>query len=300
MRKICGSGENYLNFSKMSGHGNDFIVIDNMAGTFDVQWPVFARKVCERRRSIGADGVLLLGKDDHADFSLRIFNADGSEAEMCGNGARCAAAFALESEIADSPMTFHTLAGDIIALVDKEDISIKLMDVKKTEGNRIVTVRKGTVIPLYYIEVGVPHAVILMKDLQESSILKGPLMAVHAEDIVDLGREVRFHSVFSPRGANVDFVEIINSDRIRVRTYERGVEGETLACGTGIIASAVTASLMADKKTEALTVEVPGGELEVRFQDQGSFFSDVWLAGKISWIYEGVTPLFKEQEWQER
>lgn len=294
MKMMWHSEPGYLAFSKMSGHGNDFIVVDNMSGEFDIAWYLCARQWCERRRSIGADGILVLEPSDQADFNLRIFNADGSEAEMCGNGARCAAAFALERNIADSPLKFETLAGIIEALVDEKNVSIKLTDVQKSEGGRIITLERGRVVPFHFIDSGVPHAVIFMKDAEDASVLKGPLMAIRDDDIREIGREVRFHSLFSPRGANVDFVEIVGPDRIRVRTYERGVEGETLACGTGIVASAIAAAMIGGTTVESLTVEVAGGELSVRFRDQNSYYSDVWLSGEISWVYEGLAPLHEE------
>ena len=189
----------------MSGTGNDFIVIDSFHQPIDIDYAQFARKYCARKVSVGADGVLVLGPGDGAvDFTYRIFNADGTEAEMCGNGARCAAAFAVERSIAGRHMRFKTLAGIVEARVNPEDVSIRMTEPHGLHKDIAITA-EGREAVVQHINTVVPHAIWFTSEIENY-----PVDA--------LGRDVRTHPFFSPAGTNVDFVQVMESGGIRVRT----------------------------------------------------------------------------------
>ncbi|MEA3224242.1 MAG: diaminopimelate epimerase [Thermodesulfobacteriota bacterium] len=265
--------EKSISFTKMSGHGNDFIVIDNSQGDRTMEWKKCAQKWCRRRTGVGADGLLLIEQSDIADFNLRIFNADGSEAEMCGNGARCAAAFAFDRKIASHQMRFGTVAGIIKASVDGIDVSIKMTDPGQVREDIKLNI-EGKDLSVCSINTGVPHTILFTDDIEHIPV-------------GGIGQKVRFHQEFEPEGTNVDFVEIIGPGKIRVRTYERGVEAETLACGTGAAASVIVCAMCKDIGDPPIDVVMPGGTLIVDFQRQGDRFRDVWLKGKVDWVYRG-------------
>lgn len=276
------SGTNVpVHFYKMSGHGNDFILIDNRDGNPPLNWNAAAREWCSRRTSIGADGILLIGWDSDSDFSLRIFNADGSEAEMCGNGARCAAWYAVDRGIAGEVMTFRTLAGEIRARVEGLQAAIRLTD--PTLSKDAVSLSLGEeVLEAYSVNTGVPHAVIFRDDLS----------AMSSEELHRLGRRIRFHEAFAPAGTNVDFVEVAGPGLIRARTYERGVEGETLACGTGAAASAVASVAQGKIDGPPVAVDMPGGRLFIDFTGKGEQINDLWLKGDVKPLFRGeILPL---------
>ena len=260
----------------MSGHGNDFIIIDNSSGDISKSWSERASVWCRRHISIGADGLLIIEPSSTADFRLRIFNADGSEAEMCGNGARCAAAFASRNDIAKSRMTMETEAGIVGATVQDNVAAIQLTNPSSPEDQDLLDI-DGESIPFYFINSGVPHTVIFREGVAE----------IPANEVARSGRAVRIHPAFEPAGTNVDFVEVIEPGRIRVRTYERGVEEETLACGTGAVASAIISSRFKGAGDSPIQVEMPGGILIVDFKNRGNSFEDVWLKGKVEFVYEG-------------
>jgi diaminopimelate epimerase len=259
-------------FTKMSGTGNDFIVINNMQGEFALDWSAFAARYCPRRTAVGADGVLILEACDEADFNYRILNADGSEAEMCGNGARCAALFAFHDKIAGDHMRFKTLAGIIEARVNTDDVSIRMTDpfdlqkdIRLVIGNDLHLV--------HFINTGVPHTIVFADSL--STI-----------PVEELGRAVRMHEYFSPAGTNVDFVEISHAGHVNVRTYERGVEAETLACGTGAVAAAIISAYVKNVPPPVY-VTMPGGELKIDFTLERESVADVWLSGPVVTVYTG-------------
>ncbi len=283
-----------VHFSKMSGHGNDFIILDNRQGLPVSDWPVFAEYLCDRRRSIGADGVLLIESSNQADFRLRIYNADGSEADMCGNGARCAALYALCKKIAPPSMTMETGAGAIKAIVDGDHVSIKLAAVVEVHPPSILSMEGAEPVRVYAIDSGVPHAIVFTGNPPEGMAFGVPLKEVAPSVIHQLGQELRHHSRWGDQGSNVDFVEIIDRRRISVRTYERGVEGETRACGTGAAASAFAARETGAVTGETVAVEMPGGELSVSFQEGSDRGLEAWLAGKVVRAFEGVLALEEE------
>jgi diaminopimelate epimerase len=263
-----------MEFTKMSGTGNDFIVIDSFHRSFDIDWPRFARTYCPRKISVGADGVLVLSPSDVADFTYRIFNADGSEAEMCGNGARCAAAFAVERGIAGSSMRFKTLAGIVEARVNPDDVSIRVTDPHSLEKDISIAVDDRDCI-VHHVNTGVPHTIWFTDEIDTLPVN-------------ELGKAVRAHPRFSPAGTNVDFVQALGKDRIRVRTYERGVEAETLACGTGAVASAVISHAAGQVEARSIRVDMPGGTLYIEFTSRNGDYTDVWLTGEVSFVYNGT------------
>lgn len=267
------SAENrVLPFTKMSGTGNDFMVINNMQGRFALDWSTFAARYCPRRTSVGADGVLILEQSAEADFNYRIFNADGSEAEMCGNGARCAALFAFKQNIAGEHMYFKTLAGIIEARVDSGDVSIRMTEPFGLKKDICLDVASGRHIA-HFINSGVPHTVIFTDSLATTSV-------------DDLGRAIRMHEYFSPAGTNVNFVQVTGDSQILVRTYERGVEAETLACGTGAVASAIISAYVKNVHPP-VHVTMPGGELQIDFTLENESVSNVWLGGAVDTVYTG-------------
>ncbi|HHO77049.1 MAG TPA: diaminopimelate epimerase [Deltaproteobacteria bacterium] len=266
-----------LPFTKMSGTGNDFIMINNMHRAYTLDWSGFAARYCTRRSSVGADGVIIIEHSAEADFNFRIFNADGSEAEMCGNGARCAALFAFEQKVAGTHMSFNTLAGIIEARVNTHDVSIRMTDPHTLHKDILLDMGTDQYC-VDFINTGVPHTVVFTEDL--SSI-----------PVQELGRAIRIHEHFSPAGTNVNFVQIIGDGHIRVRTYERGVESETLACGTGAVASALISNLVKHVPGPPVHVHMPGGELQIDFLIKDTHFSDVWLRGCVDNVYTGNIPL---------
>jgi len=263
-----------LRFTKMNGAGNDFVLIDNRAGNVHLNRDQIAT-LCNRHRGIGADGILLLEKpSNRADFRMRYFNADGGEAEMCGNGARCFARFANKVAGAQDKISFETLAGVISAQLNGDLVTLQMteptdlrLNVKLPVGGRNRTVN--------FVNSGVPHVVI-------------PVSRI---DDVDVGREgapIRYHEMFSPKGANVNFIEKRGDWKIAVRTYERGVEDETLACGTGVVASAIIFAASENINGPVGVLVRGGDELQVGFEKTEMQFRNVTLTGPADFIFEGT------------
>ena len=265
-----------VKFVKMAGAGNDFIVIDNRTPVLADGLAEFARVHCRRRFDVGADGVILIEPSTATDFRMRIFNADGSEAEMCGNGSRCVARFAFTRGIAGRTMSFETLAGTIKAQVGGDRVTIGMGEVGAVAAPATVSAL-GQDWTVHSVEAGVPHAIVFVEDVEEVPV-------------GELGAAIRTHSHFAPRGTNVNFVQLVGGNRIRVRTYERGVEAETLACGTGSIASAVVSHERKGVQGPPIEVEVRGGLLKVDFRKQDGRARDVRLTGDAVFVYEGELP----------
>ena len=260
-------------FWKMEATGNDFIVIDNRDRIISDRKEA-AIRLCNRKKGIGADGLILIEEAEGADFFMRIFNPDGSEAEMCGNGARCAARFAYLKGIAGKICHFKTLSGIIEAKIDGEDVKIKMTDpskFRKISGIKIDE-ENHSEFEGYYINTGVPHFVIFSSNLESISVKR-------------IGSKIRFNRIFHPLGTNVDFVETENK-RIKIRTYERGVEDETLSCGTGAAASAIVASIVKNL-SPPISVLTRGGEVKVWFQKKEGKIYNVFLEGKANKVYKG-------------
>lgn len=266
--------EKGIPFSKLNGSGNDFLLIDNRRGILrGVDLPGFVGKVCDRSRSIGADGVIFIEKSRKADFRWRFFNADGSRAEMCGNGGRCAARFAVERNIARTTLGFETDAGLIRAEVKGRRVKLQMTPPRGLALSKSLTLR-GRKITYSFLDTGVPHAVLFVPDLSKI-------------DLEGTGQGIRTHRVFAPRGTNVDFVRVRNGE-VRIRTYERGVEGETLACGTGAVAAGILSAVHGYVRPP-VAVRTRGGEvLIVHFDPEKDGFGEVYLEGDTSWSCDGV------------
>lgn len=259
-----------IDFFKMTGSGNDFVVINNLSGELKAEdLPELARKICRRGLSLGADGLILIEPSYRADFYFRYLNADGSYAEMCGNGGRCVARFAYLKGIAGPKMSFDTLAGIITAEVIGPRVKLKMTPPTDLKIDYPLDV-SGKTLTVSSINTGVPHVVVFVDD-------------VEAVDVEGLGREIRYHPHYQPAGTNADFVQVVGPSKIIMRTYERGVEGETLACGTGACASAlVTAEKgLADWP---ISVQTRGGEILTIHYEEG----DIFLEGEARVICEGI------------
>lgn len=263
-----------IEFFKMSGSGNDFILIDNRNQSLDVgDITDFVKDVCMRKVSVGADGLIIIENSDRADFRWRFFNADGSEVEMCGNGGRCAARFATIKRIAKENLSFETQAGIIDAEVRGDVVKLRLTDPHRMRVNFSIQI-DDQLSEVSFINTGVPHVVRFVKNLD-------------LFDVFTVGRKIRYHSEFQPAGTNANFVEAKDGKKIRVRTYERGVEDETLACGTGAVASALISSAKGLVESP-VDVRVQSGEsLKIYFSKTDSGFKDIYLEGKAKVVYEG-------------
>ncbi len=264
-------------FSKLSGSGNDFILVDNREGIVPEE-ALFetARRLCRRKFSVGADGFIALELAESADFRWRFYNADGSSAEMCGNGGRCAARFAAARGIAGERLCFETLAGIIQAEVRGARVKLELPPPGEFQADREIPLDTGSV-RASCINTGVPHVVVCVDDLE-------------GVDVADLGRRIRFHPLFEPAGTNVNFIRRMDGNRIAMRTYERGVEGETLACGTGALASACTGSHVWSLASPVDVLTRGGEVLTVHFTREpgNGRFNHLFLEGETIWVYDGT------------
>ena len=263
-----------LRFTKMNGAGNDFVMIDNRAGDVRLR-PEQIVRICDRHSGVGADGILLLEKGSNgADFRMRYYNRDGGEAEMCGNGARCFARFANKVANAPAKVSFQTPAGLIRGDLHGELVTLHMSDPKDLQLGIDLTAN-GAQEHVHFVNSGVPHVVV-------------PVAKVEDVDVRKRGRALRRHEKFSPAGANANFIEKAGPKKILVRTYERGVEDETLACGTGVVASALI--FAASEKVDGpigVTVR-SGSELSVDFKRAGDKFTSVTLTGPAEFAFEGT------------
>ncbi len=263
-----------LQFAKMTGAGNDFIVIDDRGNTIGNDARELAKQLCRRRVSVGADGLILVVPSERSDFRMRYFNADGSEADMCGNGGRCVAKYACEKGIAGRKMSFESRSGLHEAEI-LEDGGVRL---KMTEPRALLMDNHvqliGKMYSVHRINTGVPHAVCEVVGLDEFPV-------------IDVGRLLRFYSDYMPEGTNSDFVEVTGEHSLSLRTYERGVEDETLACGTGAVASALTMAVAGKVKPPVQVLTRGGATLTIDFYMSDLGFSGVTLAGGAEIVYEG-------------
>jgi len=265
---------NPIPFYKMSGAGNDFIVIDNRNQfVSDKDLSGFIAGVCRRKMSAGADGLILIEASDRFDFRWRFFNSDGSKAEMCGNGARCAARFAHVTGIAGTTLSFETEAGVVSARIAGTSVKVKMPDPSDLRlayplklSDRSLTINS--------INTGVPHVVVMVEQVADI-------------DVATLGREIRLHGAFAPAGTNANFVQRREGNSIEIRTYERGVEDETLACGTGAIASAVISAHHFEMNSPVAVKTRSGVYLTIHFDAQGDRFSNIYMEGDARIIYTG-------------
>lgn len=264
-----------LSFTKMQGAGNDFVVIDNRDHQINLD-PGQIRRLCDRRFGIGADGLILLDPSPEAGFDGRMIyhNSDGSRGEMCGNGARCFTAFALARGLGrDGAVRFVTDAGPMAATVREGLITIQMTPPAGLRLNEEVSLKSGPAV-VHFLNTGVPHVVKFVEDIS-------------TVDIPAEGAELRHHPHFAPKGANANFAEVGRGDAIRIRTYERGVEDETLACGTGVTATAIVAHLVKGVE-RPVNIQVAGGDfLQVDFQRENETIQNVTLTGPAAVVFEG-------------
>jgi diaminopimelate epimerase len=266
-----------LRFTKMNGAGNDFILFDNRTGDIDLDRHQIAH-LCDRHRGIGADGVLLLEKPtNRSDFRMRYFNADGGEAEMCGNGARCFARFADKVGGQKEKISFETPAGVIFAELKGDLVTLRMTEPTDLRFNVDLPMAAENKI-VHFVNSGVPHVVI-------------PVAKIEDADVRRDGAAIRYHKMFSPNGTNVNFIEKRGPNKIAIRTYERGVEDETLACGTGIVASALIFAASEDCEGPVTVLARGGDELQVGFEKLDTGFRNVTLTGPAEFVFEGTIDL---------
>ena len=261
-----------VEFHKMVASGNDFVVVDNRKKV--VKNPKrFTQEVCPQHTSVGADGVLLLENSRKNAFKMRIINSDGSEAEACGNGFRCIALYAKKKLGFPNRFHFDSISGTIEAAVEKNKICVGLAKPKGLKKRAEIQVL-GHRLHYSFLNTGVPHVVIFVEGLSKV-------------DVKSLGRAIRKHKAFAPKGTNVNFVEVKSRKEIQIRTYERGVEDETLACGTGSTASAIISSLLGYTKSPVRVKTKSGEVLTVHFTIKGTQIQNVKLEGTAKAVYEG-------------
>jgi diaminopimelate epimerase len=262
-----------LEFAKMNGAGNDFVLIDNRSQGLKLTLEQVVR-LCDRHRGVGADGLIILenSRTGKADWAWKFYNNDGSVGEMCGNGARCFGRYVQKKTGSNKDFSFETEAGIITARFKGELVTVNLTSPTDLQLNETLPLSAGGQ-TVHSINTGVPHAVLFVPDADKAMVMQ-------------LGPEIRRHARFAPKGTNVNFVQVLGRNRIRVRTFERGVEGETLACGTGVTASALISSRV-HSFSSPVTVQVQGGDLlEVSFAAIKEDFSDVRLTGPAEFVFE--------------
>lgn len=261
-----------LTFTKMNGAGNDFVMVDNRDLRYDLDRVAIAR-LCDRHRGVGADGLIAVEPaQGDADFRMRYYNADGGEADMCGNGARCFARFASRISGQTGVVRFETQAGIIAAKLHHGMVELAMSAPKDLVLGAKFSV-DGEPLTVHFVNTGVPHAVVFVEDLEKVDVLR-------------LGAALRYHEHFKPKGTNANFVSRRDGD-LAIRTYERGVEGETLACGTGVVASALIQN-QTGGTASPVGVWVKGGDrLEVGFVREGGSYRDVTLTGPADFVFDG-------------
>jgi diaminopimelate epimerase len=271
-----------IKFTKISAAGNDFILVDNRRKVMPKDLPKVIQRWCDRKYGIGADGVILLEDTPRADFRMRYFNSDGSAAAMCGNGGRSVARFACVLQAAGKKMQFETDAGLIRAEILKSGVRLYMSEPRECHLDFTLRVEKKEFF-ISSIDTGVPHAVVFVTDIARA-------------DVQGLGRMIRLHRHFAPAGTNVNFVQVKDEHTILVRTYERGVEDETLACGTGATASAIIAGLRGLARSPVRCMTRGGDMLKISFSinESGDFLSpvsDVQLEGPAEIVFSGEVAL---------
>jgi diaminopimelate epimerase len=257
-----------LKFYKYQGTGNDFVIVDNFQGNVNLSNDQIAH-ICDRKFGIGADGLMLLEKSNKYDFEMKYYNADGNLGSMCGNGGRCIVKFAYDINLIDEHAMFLAVDGVHEARIDKEGIvSLEMNDV-----DALIKIDNSTC----ELNTGSPHYVSFVND-------------VSALDVFKSGREIRYNDAYSKDGINVNFVAI-DGEHLKIRTYERGVENETLSCGTGVTAAAIAAFNLGLIKSKLVTVKAMGGNLTVAFECNENKFTNVVLSGPANKAFEGTIEL---------
>jgi len=253
-----------ITFYKYQGTGNDFVMIDNRTKTFPKQDTKIIKNLCNRYFGIGGDGLILLENDENSDFRMVYYNSDGNESTMCGNGGRCIVAFAHQLGVFDKQTTFNAIDGLHHATIQNNIVSLQMIDVDdvKVSDNYV------------FADTGSPHHVELVEDIANF-------------DVFNTGRKIR-NEVYGTEGSNVNFVEQQNENTFRVRTYERGVEGETLACGTGVTAVAIGMHKTGKTKDSHINLLVEGGELAVSFETENNGYKNIHLIGPATYVFKGT------------
>jgi diaminopimelate epimerase len=251
-------------FNKYQGVGNDFIIIDNRNGKINPSDSKLINKLCDRRYGIGADGLILISNHSKADFEMKYFNSDGKLGSMCGNGGRCTAHFALKWKIAGKSQKFMAYDGIHEAGVDNNIVRLQMSNV-----NEYTLVENN-----YFINTGSPHYIVFTNDADSLNVFEE-------------GKKLRWSPLFAPGGTNVDFVQVLDNG-LYVRTFERGVEDETLACGTGVTASAIASVLKGHFDTNSVPVRTKGGNLKVEFKINDVKITNIWLTGPATFVFGGT------------
>lgn len=257
-----------LKFDKYQGTGNDFVMIDNRSGAFPKSTKLI-EKLCDRRFGIGGDGLILLENDSTTDFKMVYYNSDGNESSMCGNGGRCLVAFAKKLQIFDTETTFIAVDGLHFAKInDDKTVSLQMKNVAeiKIETDYV------------FMNTGSPHHVQMVDDIRNFKVK-------------EVGAQIRYSDLYGNAGSNVNFVAQNNSDTFTVRTYERGVEDETLSCGTGVTAVAIAMYVTGKTKSKEVNLNVEGGSLQVKFQGEKDNFTDVFLIGPATFVFSGIVEI---------
>lgn len=251
-------------FYKYQGTGNDFVIIDNRKNIFDKANTELVAKLCDRRFGIGADGLILMEDDEDVDFKMVYYNSDGNQSTMCGNGGRCLVAFAKEMGVINSKAVFKAVDGIHHAEIQNEIVKLQMLDVSDVEAfdDHI------------FLDTGSPHHVEIRKDID-------------AIDIQKEGSTIRYGSPYNEEGANVNFVEKLSNDTFTIRTYERGVEGETFSCGTGVTAAGIAMNSIGESDSNLITLKTKGGDLKVSFTKENGTYKNVWLIGPATLVYKG-------------
>ncbi|MDI1255006.1 MAG: diaminopimelate epimerase [Flavobacterium sp.] len=253
-----------LQFYKYQGTGNDFVMIDNRNDIFPKNNTKLIENLCDRRFGIGADGLILLENDKKNDFRMVYYNSDGNESSMCGNGGRCLVAFAESLGVIKNKTTFIATDGLHHATISEDVVSLQMKDVEtvKIAGDYV------------FLDTGSPHHVQLVDDLK-------------AINIKTEGAKIRYSELYGEKGSNVNFVNQKSEDTFSVRTYERGVEDETLSCGTGVTAVAIAMRALGKTQSNTIQLNVEGGKLEVSFKPAGGNYTDVFLKGPATFVFKG-------------
>lgn len=254
-------------FEKYHGAGNDFIVIDDRKGIVKLSKDNISQ-LCHRRFGIGADGLMLLQESKSFDFKMTYFNADGKKGSLCGNGGRCIVYFARQLGLINSDTRFEAIDGEHHAHIVSANnnsgvVSLKMLDVDKIE----------TFDEDYFLDTGSPHYIKIVENIKEI-------------EAYEEGKNIRWEDRFQPGGTNVNFV-MIKNDQLFVRTFERGVENLTLACGTGVVASSIVAAENSGKQFDKYFIKTDGGDLIVKFKKKNNIYSDIWLEGPVVKVFEG-------------
>jgi diaminopimelate epimerase len=278
--KVTKSHKMKIAFTKMSGAGNDFIVIDNRLKRIK-NGSKAAKVLCDRRWGVGADGLLLIEKSRTASYRMMYYNADGSYGGMCGNGGRCIAFYAVSHKLAPKKHSFEALGHNYSVDVRKSEVVLTMQNPRGLQLNSDLAV-ESQVITVNSVDTGSPHVVIPVGNLKELG------NSLEELDVLKLGRSIRYHDDFKETGTNVNFIQKKKDNSIEIRTYERGVEGETLACGTGSVASALVGSRIWNMRSPITVIPKSGYVLRVEFDEIGDRLSNIRLAGPARVVFTGV------------